>query len=203
MQSIFNKSRPGPWQSPNRVKSQRHRESNKRREVGQESNLSPPSRHSGPTIRWNRENRAVNPAPFAVPGPASPISHSARTVLWGPSLRVVSPLALLLSGGSLIVPTRRGPGLPQITRDLAASASDGGVSGVMGNCCSDETGHAGAHSVGPAAADRFLRSKGAGASTQIEVRSLSSHTSRCSVWSCGSVACQGLGHWHCARVLWW
>jgi hypothetical protein len=51
----------------------------------------------------------------------------------------------------------------------------------MGNCCSDEVGHgAGRHSVGPAAsvaeaasaaADRFLRSRGAGASTQIEVRS--------------------------------
>ena len=53
---------------------------------------------------------------------------------------------------------------------------------AMGNCCSDEMGHgAGRHSVGPAAsvaeassyaaADRFLRSRGAGASTQIEVRS--------------------------------
>jgi hypothetical protein len=48
----------------------------------------------------------------------------------------------------------------------------------MGNCCSDEAGHGGAHPVGPAAAkaasaaaDRFLRSRGAGASTQIEVRS--------------------------------
>ena len=50
----------------------------------------------------------------------------------------------------------------------------------MGNCCSDEAGHGGAHPVGPAAAkaaqaasaaaDRFLRSRGAGASTQIEVR---------------------------------
>ncbi|KQJ99632.1 protein BONZAI 1 [Brachypodium distachyon] len=49
----------------------------------------------------------------------------------------------------------------------------------MGNCCSDEIGHgAGRHSVGPAAsaveaasaaADRFLRSRGAGASTQIEL----------------------------------
>lgn len=49
----------------------------------------------------------------------------------------------------------------------------------MGNCCSDEVGHgAGRHSVGPAAsvaeaasaaADRFLRSRGAGASTQIEL----------------------------------
>ncbi|TVU29933.1 hypothetical protein EJB05_21529, partial [Eragrostis curvula] len=49
----------------------------------------------------------------------------------------------------------------------------------MGNCCSDEMGHAGGHSVGPAsasasaaasaAADRFLRSRGAGASTQIEL----------------------------------
>ncbi|VAI57553.1 unnamed protein product [Triticum turgidum subsp. durum] len=50
----------------------------------------------------------------------------------------------------------------------------------MGNCCSDEMG-AGRHSVGPAAssadaasaasaaADRFLRSRGAGASTQIEL----------------------------------
>uniref|UniRef100_A0A8I6XTT1 C2 domain-containing protein n=1 Tax=Hordeum vulgare subsp. vulgare TaxID=112509 RepID=A0A8I6XTT1_HORVV len=46
----------------------------------------------------------------------------------------------------------------------------------MGNCCSDEIG-TGRHSVGPAsssadaasaAADRFLRSRGAGASTQIE-----------------------------------
>ncbi|KAF8693249.1 hypothetical protein HU200_038631 [Digitaria exilis] len=51
----------------------------------------------------------------------------------------------------------------------------------MGNCCSDEVGHGGAHPVGPAsakaaqaasaAADRFLRSRNAGASTQIEVRS--------------------------------
>jgi hypothetical protein len=46
----------------------------------------------------------------------------------------------------------------------------------MGNCCSDEAGHGGAHPVGPAAAkaasaaaDRFLRSRGAGASTQIEL----------------------------------
>uniref|UniRef100_A0A0E0NFM2 C2 domain-containing protein n=1 Tax=Oryza rufipogon TaxID=4529 RepID=A0A0E0NFM2_ORYRU len=56
----------------------------------------------------------------------------------------------------------------------------------MGNCCSDEMGggggHAGRHSVGPAAAaaaaaaeaasaaaDRFLRSRGAGASTQVEL----------------------------------
>ncbi|KAL6634458.1 hypothetical protein ACP70R_027129 [Stipagrostis hirtigluma subsp. patula] len=49
----------------------------------------------------------------------------------------------------------------------------------MGNCCSDEVGHAGPHAVGPAsaaaasaasaAADRFLRSRGAGASTQIEL----------------------------------
>ncbi|WVZ75232.1 hypothetical protein U9M48_023311 [Paspalum notatum var. saurae] len=50
----------------------------------------------------------------------------------------------------------------------------------MGNCCSDEAGHAGgAHPVGSAAAkaasaasaaaDRFLRSRGAGASTQIEL----------------------------------
>ncbi|GJM85108.1 hypothetical protein PR202_ga01531 [Eleusine coracana subsp. coracana] len=46
----------------------------------------------------------------------------------------------------------------------------------MGNCCSDEMGHAGSHHVGPAssaasaaAADRFLRSRGAGASTQIEL----------------------------------
>lgn len=60
----------------------------------------------------------------------------------------------------------------------------------MGNCCSDEMGggggHAGRHSVGPAAAaaaeaasaaaDRFLRSRGAGASTQVEVRK--THTQR-------------------------
>ncbi|XP_066324128.1 protein BONZAI 1-like [Miscanthus floridulus] len=51
----------------------------------------------------------------------------------------------------------------------------------MGNCCSDEVSHAGAHHVGAAAAaakaasaasaaaDRFLRSRGAGASTQIEL----------------------------------
>nr|CAB3449890.1 unnamed protein product [Digitaria exilis] len=49
----------------------------------------------------------------------------------------------------------------------------------MGNCCSDEVGHGGAHPVGPAsakaaqaasaAADRFLRSRNAGASTQIEL----------------------------------
>ncbi|WVZ75233.1 hypothetical protein U9M48_023311 [Paspalum notatum var. saurae] len=53
----------------------------------------------------------------------------------------------------------------------------------MGNCCSDEAGHAGgAHPVGSAAAkaasaasaaaDRFLRSRGAGASTQIEYNML-------------------------------
>ncbi|KAL6899120.1 hypothetical protein ACP4OV_005778 [Aristida adscensionis] len=49
----------------------------------------------------------------------------------------------------------------------------------MGNCCSDEVGHAGSHaadtasaaaaSAASAAADRFLRSRGAGASTQIEL----------------------------------
>ncbi|CAD6250884.1 unnamed protein product [Miscanthus lutarioriparius] len=49
----------------------------------------------------------------------------------------------------------------------------------MGNCCSDEVSHAGAHHVGAtaakaasaasAAADRFLRSRGAGACTQIEL----------------------------------
>jgi hypothetical protein len=61
-------------------------------------------------------------------------------------------------------------------------ATDGRtVPPAMGNCCSDEVSHAGAHPVGSAtakaasaasaAADRFLRSRGAGASTQIEVGS--------------------------------
>lgn len=81
----------------------------------------------------------------------------------------------------------------------------------MGNCCSDEVGHGGAHPVGTAsaqaasaAADRFLRSRSAGASTQIEVRSPSRTPNPRSilvpraVGPVCSARAQALGHRHCA-----
>jgi hypothetical protein len=43
----------------------------------------------------------------------------------------------------------------------------------MGNCCSNKVGHV-APTTSAATTDRFLRSKGAAASTQIEVQILSS-----------------------------
>ncbi|KAF8686714.1 hypothetical protein HU200_043551 [Digitaria exilis] len=91
----------------------------------------------------------------------------------------------------LPIPTRSGP-----------SAADAGGRGppAMGNCCSDEVGHGGAHpaaQAASAAADRFLRSRNAGASTQIEVRSPPRAPPSAGRWF--SARAQALGHRHCAR----
>ncbi|KAM0879028.1 hypothetical protein ACQ4PT_034487 [Festuca glaucescens] len=101
------------------------------------------------------------------------------------SLRVVStsPLAAVAAPApSHPIASPRAP-LPARGDRYADRSHLAGEAGkekdAMGNCCSDEVGHgAGRHSVGPAAsvaeaasaaADRFLRSRGAGASTQIEL----------------------------------
>lgn len=97
-----------------------------------------------------------------------------------PSIRVVSTTPLAVVGTAATIPLARSPFSLRRDRytDRSGFASEAGEQkDAMGNCCSDEIG-TGRHSVGPAsssadaasaAADRFLRSRGAGASTQIEL----------------------------------